>query len=91
MNLSLIDIPGRRHFLHECICIEMMGLHQIVQGIAVISKFGIEQADEQVGIHVEIVGKIHGGNLSELPDPRKPREGDRNLIAGWDFLALFGG
>ena len=53
--LHLIDIPDCGHFRHERIGIEIVGLHQIVQGIAMIPQLGVEQADEEMGIHPDEV------------------------------------
>ena len=59
--LRLINVASFDHFLDERFGIELMGFQQIVQGIAVIPQLGVEQADEEMGVHLEVIGKVHGG------------------------------
>ena len=49
----MIDIACVRHFRGEQVRGEVVGLHQIVEGLAMISQLGVEQPHEEVRIHLE--------------------------------------
>ena len=56
---GLIDIPRLFQLRGEFFRIEIVGFHEIVQGVAVVPQLGVDEAEKQVGIHGGEIGKIH--------------------------------
>jgi hypothetical protein len=52
---DLIDIVGGREFLNQFFLTEIVGFHKILERVAMIPQFGIDQPQQQVGIHLEVV------------------------------------
>lgn len=61
--LRMIDIAGHFHFPDEKHGVEVMGFHEIVEGIAVIPQLRIEQAHQDMRVHLEEIGKIHARKM----------------------------
>lgn len=63
--LAAVNVAGVVHFADELLGVEVVGLHEIFQGMAVVPQLGVEQADEEMGIHGGELGKVHGGEGGE--------------------------
>lgn len=55
----LVAVVGGFEALDEFGGIEIMGAAKILKGIAVITEGGIDEADQQMGIHGVVVAEIH--------------------------------
>jgi hypothetical protein len=55
----LVKIVRTGEFFDQGISIEPVRLEQIVERVAVIPELRVQETDEQVGIHLETVGKVH--------------------------------
>jgi hypothetical protein len=67
----LIEIPGVLHPADQRHGIEVVGLHEIIEGFAMIAQLGIEQAHKEVGVHLKAVGEIHARKMANPGAPGK--------------------
>ena len=63
--LRPVVVSGLREPLHQRFLIEPVGLHEIIERIAMVAQFGIHEPQKQVRVHLEIAAKIHGRKLAE--------------------------
>ncbi len=61
--IRLVSVTNRGHFFDQVRRIKVVGFHEIIEGMAVISQLRIEQAHQEVRVHGGVMAQVHGGNL----------------------------
>ena len=56
----LVGVAGFRHFFGEAFQIEAVGFGEIFERVAMVPQLGVEEAEEEVGVHSQVVGEVHG-------------------------------
>jgi hypothetical protein len=61
IDLRVIDVIRRRHFFDQQLLVQVMALDEVLKRVAVVPQLGIEQAEEEMWIHRQVIGEIHPG------------------------------
>lgn len=59
--LGLVVVVCGAEFYEDRGGVEVVGFDEIGEGRAMIAELGVEQSDEEVRVHLEGFGEVHGG------------------------------
>ena len=71
VDFRLVDVIRSGQFFDQEFSVKMVGFHEIIERIAMISQLGVDQSQQEMRVHREVGGEVHGRNLSLAPEPGK--------------------
>lgn len=67
----MVDVISRSHFFDKTLFLKMVGFHEIIECVAVISQLRVDQSKQEMWVNREVVGEIHVRNLFLEPGAGK--------------------